>query len=78
MPGSGVRGPRPRAGAIFANCRRYVHEYRKVAPSPFVPRADEETPVPDWKLDPLFDGTLAAGDPAHDRERTSAPSFPRF
>ena len=30
---------RVQARAIFANCRRYVHEDRKVSPSPFVPRA---------------------------------------
>jgi len=67
-----------RAQAIFANCRRYVHEYRKVSSSPFVPTGDTEPPVPDWKLDPWFDGTLAAGDPAHDRDRPSAPAMPRF
>lgn len=67
-----------RAEAIFANCRRYVHEYRKVTSSPFVPTADGDPPVPDWKRDPWFDGTLAAGDPAHDPGRPSAPSIPRF
>jgi predicted pyridoxine 5'-phosphate oxidase superfamily flavin-nucleotide-binding protein len=69
---------RVRATAIFANCRRYVHQYRKVTASPFVPRADVEAPVPDWKLDPWFDGTLAADDPAHDPHRVSAPAIPKF
>lgn len=69
---------RVRASAVFANCRRYVHEYRKVSPSPFVPRTDVEPPVPDWKLDPWFDGTLAAGDPALDAHRPSAPAMPNF
>lgn len=67
-----------RADAVFANCRRYVHEYRKVSSSPFVPHADEEPPVPDWKRDPWFDGTLAADDPAHDPARPSAPAIPHF
>lgn len=67
-----------RAEAVFANCRRYVHEYRKIAESPFVPRAGEEPPVPDWKRDPWFDGTLAEGDPALDPDRPSAPAIPRF
>lgn len=67
-----------RATAIFPNCRRYVHEYRKVATSPFVPTADAEPPVPDWKRDPWFEGTLAHDDPAHDPARPSAPSIPRF
>lgn len=69
---------RVRARSIFANCRRYVHEYRKVSPSPFVPRDDVDPPVPDWKLDPWFDGTLSADDPAHDPRRPSAPAIPRF
>ena len=67
-----------RARAIFPNCGRYLHDYRKVEPSPFVPRDEEETPVPDWKLDPWFDGTLAEGDPALDPDRPSAPSIPQF
>jgi predicted pyridoxine 5'-phosphate oxidase superfamily flavin-nucleotide-binding protein len=69
---------RVRARSIFANCRRYVHEYRKVSPSPFVPRGDVDPPVPDWKLDPWFEGTLPADDPAHDPQRQSAPAIPRF
>jgi uncharacterized protein len=67
-----------RAEAIFANCRRYVHHYRKVEASPFVPTADGDAPVPDWKRDPWFDGTLAAHDPAHDPDRPSAPAIPVF
>lgn len=69
---------RVKARAIFANCRRYVHEYHKVAPSPFVPRGDADPPVPDWKLDPWFEGTLSAGDPALDPSSESAPAIPRF
>lgn len=69
---------RVRARSIFANCRRYVHEYRKVSPSPFVPRDDVEPPVPDWKLDPWFDGTLPTADPARDPQRPSAPAIPQF
>jgi hypothetical protein len=67
-----------RARTIFANCRRYVHEYRKVSPSPFVPRGDADPPVPDWKLHPWFEGTLPAGDPAHDPQRASSPAMPKF
>lgn len=41
---------------LFVNCPRYVHRYRKLAPSRFVPRAGQETPVPDWKrIDALQD-----------------------
>ncbi len=69
---------RVRARTIFPNCRRYVHEYRKVSPSPFVPRGDVDPPVPDWKLDPWFEGALPADDPAHDPQHPSAPAIPRF
>jgi hypothetical protein len=77
-PTGAQRIVRVQADAIFANCRRYVHEYHKVAASPFVPREDVAPPVPDWKRDPWFDGTLAAGDPAHDATNPSAPAIPTF
>jgi predicted pyridoxine 5'-phosphate oxidase superfamily flavin-nucleotide-binding protein len=69
---------RVRAREVFANCRRYVHRQELVARSPFVPTADGDAPVPDWKLDPWFDGTLAADDPARDPSKPSAPSIPEF
>lgn len=69
---------RVRATAIFPNCGRYVHRYTKSASSPFTPSADEDPPVPDWKRDPWFDGTLPAGDPALDPTRPSAPALPQF
>ena len=69
---------RVRVREVFANCRRYVHRYELVQRSPFVPAAGADAPVPDWKLDPWFDGTLAADDPALDPSRPSAPSIPQF
>ena len=69
---------RVRGEAVFANCRRYVHHYELVERSPFVPSASTEPPVPDWKLDPWFEGTLPEGDPAHDPANPTAPSIPRF
>lgn len=69
---------RVRAREVFANCRRYVHRYKLVQRSPFVPKEDAEPPVPDWKRDPWFAGTLPAGDPALDPNRPSAPSIPQF
>jgi hypothetical protein len=69
---------RVRAREVFANCRRYVHQYKLVKRSPFVPKDDAEPPVPDWKLDEWFAGTLPANDPAHDPNRPSAPSIPQF
>jgi predicted pyridoxine 5'-phosphate oxidase superfamily flavin-nucleotide-binding protein len=69
---------RVRGEAVFANCRRYVHHYELVERSPFVPTPAGDAPVPDWKLDPWFDGTLPAHDPARDPGRPTAPSVPRF
>jgi uncharacterized protein len=69
---------RIRARAVFPNCRRYVHTHGGDRRSVFVPRGDEPPPVPDWKREPWFEGTLPAEDPAHDSERPSAPSIPRF
>ena len=41
---------------IFPNCPRYIHKYRKLESSSYVPRQDCETPVPDWKrLDDVQD-----------------------
>ena len=69
---------RVRVRAVFPNCRRYVHRYELVERSPFVPSGDAEPPVPDWKLDPWFDGTLPRDDPAQDPSHPSAPSIPLF
>jgi hypothetical protein len=68
---------RVRAEAVFANCRRYVHHYELVEPSAFVPSHDG-APVPDWTLDPFFEGTLPDLDPARDPAHPSAPSVPKF
>ena len=38
-----------RAREVFPNCPRYIHHYELVERSRFVPRAECETPVPDWK-----------------------------
>lgn len=69
---------RVRGAAVFANCRRYVHRYELVERSGFVPSASGDAPVPDWKLDPWFEGTLPRGDPARDPDSPSAPAIPEF
>ncbi len=55
---------RVRAREVFPNCPRYIHKYKLVERSKFVPRAGCETPVPDWKRSPLAQGFLPADDPA--------------
>jgi hypothetical protein len=63
---------------VFAQCRRYVHRQQGVEASPFVPGPEGDAPVPDWKLDPWFDGYLPADDPALDPDHPSAASIPQF
>lgn len=69
---------RVRGEAVFANCRRYVHHYELVERSPFVPSGSVAPPVPDWKLDPWFEGTLPEHDPARDPDHPVAPAIPQF
>lgn len=41
---------------IWKNCPRYVHKYKKVETSKFVPHIGVQTPIPDWKrLDSVQD-----------------------
>ncbi len=49
---------------VFQNCPRYLHRRTLVERSEFVPRAEVETPIPDWKRSSFAEGVLPAGDPA--------------
>lgn len=57
---------RVRADRIFPNCPRYIHHYRLVSRSVYVPHADTTPPVPDWKRSDWARDVLPAGDPASD------------
>jgi uncharacterized protein len=57
---------RVRAREVFPNCPRYIHHYELVERSRFVPHAEEETPVPDWKRTDWASDVLPAGDPARE------------
>ena len=37
------------AREVYPNCPRYIHHYALVERSRFVPKADTEPPVPEWK-----------------------------
>jgi uncharacterized protein len=52
------------ATQVFPNCPRYVHQYRLVERSRFVPKADCRTPVPAWKTREWANDALSADDPA--------------
>ena len=52
------------ARRIYPNCPRYIHQYRLVERSRFVPHAGERTPIPAWKQSPWACDVLPAHDPA--------------
>jgi predicted pyridoxine 5'-phosphate oxidase superfamily flavin-nucleotide-binding protein len=52
---------------IYPNCPRYIHHYRLVERSKFVPRPAVPTPVPGWKQSHWAADVLPAGDPARRR-----------
>jgi predicted pyridoxine 5'-phosphate oxidase superfamily flavin-nucleotide-binding protein len=54
---------RVRATQVFPNCPRYIHRMAPVERSRFVPRADRETPVPDWKRSDWARDVLPDRDP---------------
>jgi predicted pyridoxine 5'-phosphate oxidase superfamily flavin-nucleotide-binding protein len=47
---------------LFVNCPRYVHRFKKLESSPFVPSATCDTPVPDWKTRAAVQDVLPARD----------------
>ncbi len=61
---------RVRATEVFPNCPRYIHEYKLVKRSRFVPKADCETP---WKQSEWAHDVLPEHDPANDPSREVIP-----
>jgi uncharacterized protein len=55
---------RVRATEVFPNCPRYIHHYRLVERSRFVPTTECRTPVPAWKRRAWANDVLPSGDPA--------------
>jgi len=53
---------------IWVNCPRYIHRYRKLDPSRYVPREDCETPIAEWKKLDMIQDAL----PEADRRRVAA------
>jgi uncharacterized protein len=56
------------ATEVFPNCPRYIHEYKLVQRSRFVPREECQTPVPAWKTREWASDVLRADDPANEPE----------
>ena len=61
------------ATEVFPNCPRYIHEYKLVNRSRFVPKAECETPVPQWKRSDWAHDVLPEDDPANDPSREVIP-----
>jgi len=61
------------ATEVFPNCPRYIHEYKLVKRSRFVPKAECETPVPQWKQSEWAHDVLPENDPANDPAREVIP-----
>jgi predicted pyridoxine 5'-phosphate oxidase superfamily flavin-nucleotide-binding protein len=61
------------ATEVFPNCPRYIHEYKLVERSRFVPKAECETPVPQWKRSDWAHDVLPEDDPANDPSREVIP-----
>jgi predicted pyridoxine 5'-phosphate oxidase superfamily flavin-nucleotide-binding protein len=55
---------RVQATQVFPNCPRYIHRMTLVERSRFVPRADRDTPTPDWKRSDWACDVLPDSDPA--------------
>jgi uncharacterized protein len=60
---------RVRATEVFPNCPRYIHQYKLVQHSRFVPKSECETPVPQWKRSEWAHDVLPENDPAQDPSR---------
>jgi uncharacterized protein len=60
---------RVRAREVFPNCPRYIHRYKLVERSRFVPKKGRATPVPSWKCADWSADALPANDPARDPTR---------
>ena len=57
---------RVHATEVFPNCPRYIHEYKLVKRSTFVPRPEHTPPVPGWKTRAWSKDVLPENDPARD------------
>ena len=60
---------RVHATQVFPNCPRYIHRMALIERSRFVPRADRETPIPNWKRSDWACDVLPHGDPARTNVR---------
>jgi hypothetical protein len=53
---------------VFPNCARYIHKYKLVERSRFVPKEACRTPVPAWKTREWASDALRRDDPAYEAD----------
>lgn len=51
-----------RVSELWQNCPRYIHRYQKVKESRYVPKADCETPIAEWKRTDAVQDVLRPGE----------------
>ena len=61
---------RVRASHVFPNCPRYIHHYKLIQRSRFVPKKECKTPVPEWKRSDWARDVLPADDPARGKSQS--------
>ena len=49
---------------VYSNCPRYIHKYKRVELSPYIPTEGCEPPIPEWKLRDDIRPLLPANDSA--------------
>ncbi|MCC6443568.1 MAG: pyridoxamine 5'-phosphate oxidase family protein [Armatimonadetes bacterium] len=64
---------RVRVREVFPNCSRYIHQYRLVELSGFVPRPESPPPVPNWKRADWAQAVLPEQDPARGERASGEP-----
>ena len=60
---------RVRVENLFINCPRYIHRFKKIEHSVYVPKQACETPLPDWKMLEPVQEVLSEGDRERVRKR---------
>ena len=61
---------RVRVEKVFPNCPRYIHRYRRLERSIYVPQPACETPIPGWKQSEWAADVLPAHDPARGKKNS--------
>jgi hypothetical protein len=73
--GEALQVVRVRVDALWPNCPRYVHRYRKVGVSRYVPREQCQTPFAGWKRIDIIQEALPGKDQGKAADAGGPPSI---